>query len=149
MKMRSEFMTARNSQRGAAMIEFALIALIFLSFLLGIMEMGRVLFTYTSAAEATRYGARVAVVCDPNSSTLVLNKMKQIMPGLAAANVSVVYSPGGCGIDTCQRVTVSIQNFSVRTVIPIIGLTFTLPSFTTTLPRESLDSASGSNPICT
>lgn len=137
-----------SRQRGAAMIEFGLIALIFFSFLIGIMEMGRVLFTYNSAAEATRYGARVAVVCDPGSQTLVLNKMRQIMPGLQAANVNLAYSPGGCTINTCQRVTVAIQNFQVRTIIPIVGLTFTLPSFSTTLPRESLTGNSGNNAIC-
>jgi len=53
----------RKSQRGAAAVEFALVAIVFFMLLIGIVEMGRVLFTWNAAAEATRYGARVAVVC--------------------------------------------------------------------------------------
>ena len=51
-------------QRGVAAVEFALIASIFFMLLIGIMEMGRILFYWNTATEATRLGARLAVVCD-------------------------------------------------------------------------------------
>src|SRR3954452_7753274 len=59
---------SRHHQAGVAAIEFALVASLFFTVLLGIMEMGRVLFYWNSAAEATRLGARIAVVCDLNDA---------------------------------------------------------------------------------
>ena len=53
-----------------AAVEFALVAALFFTLLIGIMEMGRVLFYWNSAAEATRLGARLAVVCDLNDTTI-------------------------------------------------------------------------------
>ncbi len=52
-----------KTQRGAAMVEFALIALLFFIILFGIIEFGRAFFTYNTLVEATRRGARVAAVC--------------------------------------------------------------------------------------
>lgn len=43
----------RKLQRGVAAVEFALVAGIFFSLLIGIMEMGRVLFYWNTATEAT------------------------------------------------------------------------------------------------
>jgi Flp pilus assembly protein TadG len=87
-------------QRGVAALEFALISTIFFTLLIGVMEMGRVLFYWNSAAEATRLGARVAVVCDINSSQStsnpVIKDMQQMLPILKPANVTVTYTPTGC-----------------------------------------------------
>ena len=54
----------KKHQNGATVIEFALVAVVFFTVLLGIMDFGRLLFTWNSAVEATRLGARVSVVCD-------------------------------------------------------------------------------------
>ena len=137
-------------QRGAAAIEFALVAMVFFMLLIGIVEMGRVLFTWNAAAEATRYGARVAVVC-PKDDPAILGRMQKIMPALAAENVVVSYAPNGCSVANCQQVSVRVQNVPVTTLIPVSAATLTVPPFTTTLPRESmLDSIDGrTNPVCT
>ena len=50
------------AQRGATLIEFALGLLIFLMFLLGVVDFSRMLYTWAAATEATRAGARYAVV---------------------------------------------------------------------------------------
>ncbi|KAB2314581.1 pilus assembly protein [Betaproteobacteria bacterium SCN2] len=133
-------------QKGAAAVEFALIATVFFILLIGVLEMGRVLFTWNAAAEATRYGARVAAVCDINDSA-ILSRMQDIMPNLEAANVSVSYLPSGCNQSNCQQVSVSIVNFQVTTHIPVVSAVLAVPPFTTSLPRESLESAN--NPVCT
>jgi len=57
-----------KTQHGAALVEFALIALIFFMILFGLFEFARALFTYNTLVEATRRGARVAAVC-PISAT--------------------------------------------------------------------------------
>lgn len=136
-------------QAGAAAVEFALIAIFFLSLLFGTLEFGRVLFKYNSAVEATRYGARVAVVCDIGS-TAVVSKMQLIMPEIATANVTVTYEPTACVQSTCERVKVAIQGLSMTPLIPLLNVTIPVPSSQTTLLRESLASSMGgaSNPVC-
>lgn len=149
MKRRPGFPHLRARQRGAAAVEFALVAIVFFMLLIGIVEMGRVLFTWNAAAEATRYGARVAVVCGLNDAA-ILSRMQKIMPALTAANVSVGYTPSGCSVATCQQVSVSIVNVPVTTFIPRAAMTLMVPPFATTLPRESMLNAidGHANPVC-
>lgn len=54
--------TGKAGQRGAAAVEFALIASFFLLLLLGIVEFGRFLFLFNTVQEITRCAARQAVV---------------------------------------------------------------------------------------
>jgi Flp pilus assembly protein TadG len=139
----------KKAQRGAAAVEFALVAVVFFMLLIGIVEMGRVLFTWNAAAEATRYGARVAVVC-PKDDPAILSRMQKIMPALTAANVAVTYLPTGCTVASCQQVSVKIQNVPVTTFIPVSAATLMVPPFTTTLPRESMRNEidGRDNPVC-
>lgn len=124
-------------RRGAAIIEFALVLTAYLLLLLGTIEMGRALFTLNSAAEATRYGARLAVVTKPaNFDTDVLPKMKAIMPGLEAANVDMDLFPAGCATN-CEYLEVRIQNYRMSLLFwPVTSIA--IPEFRTTLPVESL-----------
>jgi hypothetical protein len=139
----------REKQEGAAAVEFALIATLFFSLLLGILEFGRVLFTYNAAVEATRYGARVAVVCDIGS-TAIVSRMQLILPALATTNVAVTYEPTACTQNTCERVKVKIQGISVTPLVPVLNVTLPVPSSETSLLRESLANSIGgaSNPVC-
>lgn len=54
--------------RGVEAIEFAFIAPVLLMLTIGVLEMGLVLFDYHRAGEATRRGARVAVIEEPIAS---------------------------------------------------------------------------------
>ncbi len=60
----------RFNQRGVAAVEFALIASILFTVLIGAMEMSRVLFYWNTATEATRLGARLAVVCNQDAAAI-------------------------------------------------------------------------------
>ncbi|HEY0563823.1 MAG TPA: TadE family protein [Methylophilus sp.] len=135
-----------HKQQGVAAVEFALIASVFFAILFGALEMGRVMFYLNTAAEATRLGARVAVVCDQNDSA-VTDTMIEMLPILTAENIDVSYLPAGCDVSSCISVNVVIANVSVNTFIPFIPFTITLPDFSTTLPRESMDSTD--NSVCT
>lgn len=134
----------RFGQRGAAAVEFALIASLLFMLLFGIMEMSRVLFYWNTATEATRLGARLAVVCNKDAAAIKA-RMNDLLSLLAPANIDIAYTPGGCDINTCRTVTVSITGLNVSTFIPFVPLNLRMPSFSTTLPRESLDST---NPDC-
>jgi hypothetical protein len=131
---------SRRPQRGAAIVEFAIVAMLFLLLLVGIVEMGRILFTWNSAVEATRSGVRVAVVTDPGNAAVIRDEVRRIMPDLDDNQISITYQPTGCTLTSCDYVTVGIGEPVAYTVVPLvipIG-PLELPSFSTTLPRESL-----------
>lgn len=94
-------------ERGVAVVEFALVLVVFLFLLLGIVELGRMLYVWESAQEVTRRAARMAVVkwvdqgddikkaavFHPNSGG-ALDEV--VLPGsvqdeLTAASVSITY----------------------------------------------------------
>lgn len=137
-------------QRGVLIIEFALVALlIFLPLLLGIMEFGRWMFTLNAAAEATRWSARAAVVCDIGDSR-VQQRIRNTLGGVADA-VVIRYLPSGCTKDTCVTVTAHLEGATFTPLIPYFGVPVSIPPFTTTLPRESLesrDSTGMDNEVC-
>ncbi|WP_423396122.1 TadE/TadG family type IV pilus assembly protein [Burkholderia sp. LMG 21824] len=135
-------LSRRRGQRGSALVEFGLIASILVMLLIGIFEFGRVLFYWNTASEAVRLGARTAVVCDVNAAG-VAKRVTALLPLLSNANVSVNYSPANCDVTSCSFVTVSVTNVTVKTMIPFMNVSVTMPPFTTTLPRESLTSATG------
>lgn len=140
-------------QRGAAAVEFALVSLVFFTMLFGAFEMGRLMFYWNTAAEITRLGARMAVVCDPNATSrdAIRARMRQLLPLIPDADISVGYSPAGCTVATCQLATVSIAATSpIQTAIPFVPLSVLMPTFTTTLSRESMQSTFGgvANPAC-
>ena len=140
----------RYSQRGVAAVEFALVAGVFFTLLIGIMEMGRVSFYWNTATEATRLGARLAVVCDLDDADIKA-KMVSLFPTLGASDISLDYQPANCTAANCQQVTVSIvSGKSIPTYVPYVSLSLTMPAFATTLSRESMQSTfSGTaNPVC-
>lgn len=137
--------SGRNKQQGVAAVEFAIIAVILFTLLFGIMEMGRILFMMNTAAEATRLGARLAVVCTPGAPA-ILNKPIELAGFLTEDNLKVTYSPPDCAVENCLYVTVSIRDLPVQSIVPLIPVNFPMPPFSTTLPRESMSSLN--NPIC-
>lgn len=140
----------RSAHRGAAAVEFALVSLVFFTVLIGAMEMGRLLYYWNSAAEVTRLGARIAVVCDLND-TEIKARMRGLLPLLTDATITLAYAPAGCNVNTCQSATVSIAaDTPIQTYIPFVPLTVLMPAFVTTLPRESMQStfAGTNNPVC-
>ena len=140
-------------EKGAAALEFALIAALFLIvLLLGIIELGRAFFLINATAEATRLGARIAVVCDVSMAqqNLIKARMKQYaLQVLPEDRIDIAYAPANCAAGSCRSVTVSVlPGATFSTFIPFVPLTWELPAFATTLPTESLDSAGGANPVC-
>lgn len=153
----SERRSGRHASRGAEAVEFALVSLVFFTVLLGAMEMGRLMFYWNTAAEATRLGARMAVVCDPNGTSVaaIRTRMRQLLAIIPDAEIAVSYLPAGCDVNTCTMATVSIAAATpITTYIPFAPLSLLMPSFATTLTRESMQStfpAVGgvANPACT
>ena len=137
-------------QRGAAMVEFALVASLFFTVLIGVMDMGRLLWTWNAAVEATRLGARIAVVCDLGDAD-IKTRMISRLPYLSAANITIDYlnppaADNSCTAATCKAVRVSLSGYTYQSVIPLLPISITLPPFSTTLRKEFMSSAG--NPVC-
>lgn len=134
----------QHRQRGVAAVEFALVSMFFLTLLIGAMELGRWLFVLNAASEATRWGARLAVVCDMNDAQ-IRQRMRSILRGVTDDQITITYSPTACDTNACTA-TVSLADVTFSPMIPALGGTYALPAFSTTLPRELMSSAD--NPVC-
>ncbi|VTU22045.1 Flp pilus assembly protein TadG [Variovorax sp. PBL-H6] len=137
--------------QGASTVEFALVLILFLTFLLGITDFARMLFTWNAASEATRAGARYAVVCDDTASqALVLAKMRSLLPQITT--IDVAWAPAGCNSATCEGVTVTITGLNYQWISPIAGAAalapIAMPTFSTFLPREIMRQDPNSAAIC-
>jgi Flp pilus assembly protein TadG len=130
-----------KKQAGSTTVEFALSMLGFIMIILGIFEVSRLAFFWNTANEATRSGARYAVVCaDPSSNTRILAAMQGIMPQVQTINVA--WEPAGCDQKSCEGVTVSITGMSFRFMAPLpqylTDPVIMMPGFSTYLPREMM-----------
>lgn len=143
-------------QKGTTAVEFAIVVALFLTVLLGILDFGRILFTWNAVGEATRWGARQAVVC-AQGSTSVLGKMQTILPTLTSANVSVQwYDTSGavstsCDATSCGGVAVSVTGMTVAPYSPATWIGFSrlaVPGFSTYLPREIMGQDPNSSSVC-
>jgi len=137
---------SRRRQRGAAATEFALVSIFFLALVIGVIEFARLMFIYSTAVEATRRGARMAVVCSTSDADKVKAYMKDMLALLEPGNISITYPSPGCSASDCDPVTVTITNLTVNLAIPLVPLSFPVPDFSTSLPAESLNSTN--NALC-
>jgi len=136
--------SALREQAGVAMVELALVAIVFLAILIGIMEFGRWLFTLNAAVEATRWGARLAVVCGSPEEKIQSQVAVMLRSGgnleitmSSATSEKLDYPTTTCITSDCM-VTVKLVGAEFKPMIPYLGGSWPIPEFTTTLSRESL-----------
>lgn len=140
----------KMSERGAALVEFAIVASVFLTVVFGVLEFGRLYWTHNALRDAARRGARYATIRkndvagiaavknmvvygDPNANPATASP---VVSGLTTSAVDVQYQNYN-GILLSSRATVSINNYQFRFSVPLIGGTITLPAYRTSLPGES------------
>ena len=133
-------MKTRRRDRGQALVEFSLVLIPFLWILMGIVDLGRGIYTYNAVGQAARELGRATSVhvCDPTAATCtlgtapetakVLGTQQKLVPGLAGAGSSVTYacttitgaalSSVDCPSQAYVRVTVTVP-FSA--VTPFLG----------------------------
>ena len=134
----------KKKSLGVYTVEFVLLATAFLFVVFMLIELGRIMYLLNAAGEVTRRGARVAVVCNLGATGIV-DAMATTYPNLTGQNVDITYLPAGCNQSSCQTVTIALTGLTIETVI---GLSVNVPNFSTTLPRESLNSTTNST-TCT
>lgn len=138
------FHNTRSSERGGSLIEFTVVALVFFMMLVGIVAAGNLYYTHNALVEATRRGARYAVLNPTGSTTAVRNVViygtdspgtgaTPLVYNLQPANVIVTYN----GLNVAQgTVTVTIQNYNFPFVLPTRTTSVTMPPYRTTLTGE-------------
>jgi Flp pilus assembly protein TadG len=146
----------KSKQSGSTVVEFSLVLILFLSVFLGIVDYARMMWTWNAATEATRWGARVAVVCD-RGATKVLSNMQKFLPQLASANVVIEWYDGAgavsasCTSANCAGVNVRITGLNYKWISPFFYIAkpnIPMPGFSTYLPRESMGQDANSSAVC-
>jgi Flp pilus assembly protein TadG len=139
------FAKKRSSESGGSLIEFTVVATVFFMMLVGIVAAGNLYYTHNALVEATRRGARYAVL-HPTGSTAAVRDVVMYgtdAPGMGATplvynlqpgNVTVTYT----GLNVAQgTVTVTITGYTYPFVLPTSTTSVTMPPYRTTLTGES------------
>ena len=134
----------KSNERGATLVEFSIAATVFLVVVFGVIEFGRALWTHNALSDAARRGARYATLHSAAEIEQVKNVVvygnadgsgTPLVPNLTTDNVSVDYSNFALNAGT---VSVSVTDYEFQFIVPIVGTTITMPSYTTTLTGESV-----------
>ena len=153
----------RQDERGTTVAEFAMVALLFFGLIFGIIEFGRMLYTHNSLADATRRGARYAVLHPSAKAAEVKNVVvygdkatydgdglptsAPLIAGLTTSMVDVTYEgedldgdpdtdPSAFG-SNLGSATVKIVNYSFNFTVPVIGRAIPMGDYATSLSAES------------
>jgi hypothetical protein len=144
--------TRKHSERGTAIVEFAITAAFFLMIIMAIISGGHLFFTHNAMVESTRRGARYAATqCKPNlvgcvGSDTSLDRVKNVVlygtptagtsplvNNLTAANITVDYSTD---FDVAQG-TVSVKIVNYNYTFAVAARVINMPPYQTTVTGES------------
>jgi Flp pilus assembly protein TadG len=150
------FPKSRGNEQGGSLIEFTVVASVFFLMLVGIVAAGNLYYTHNALVEATRRGARYAVLHPNGSTTAVQNVViygtdappsgaTPLVYNLRPANIAVCYSGGTCNPSTAFNpafnvaqgtVTVTITGYTFPFVLPSSTTSVTMPPYRTTVTGE-------------
>jgi Flp pilus assembly protein TadG len=136
----------RKDRSGQSAIEAALVMVVFLVTVIGILDIGQVLFIHQGLVERARNGARYGIV-NSYDETQIRNVVLYNQPtapdngssgflGLTASMVSV--QRGGTPGASDDRVTVTISNYPYQFFTPLLAGSFTARPIIASLPMEAL-----------
>jgi hypothetical protein len=143
-------MNSTNKQSGLSTVEFALVALVLFLLIFGVIEIARAFFVTSLLDEATRRGARMAVVCPINDPAIFQAAAfnNTVIPDLDAGDITVEYldtagaivaNPADpTGFRQIRYVRVRVVGYQHQIFIPLASALFFMPEYATVLPRESL-----------
>lgn len=94
--------------RGQSMVEFALVLPIFMTLVLGILDLGRVVFIKSMLENAVREGVRVGAITEPPFAANVTERITT-QPLLSGANVTVTCRPASCAYGSTVEVSATLQ----------------------------------------
>ncbi len=91
--------------KGQALVEFAIVLPVIVFIVLGILDVGRAVYSYNTLAESARQAARMAIVDQHTDAVQAVGIASGATLGLAAANVDVCFKKAtstqtGCSSST-------------------------------------------------
>lgn len=109
---------SRKSERGAVAVEFAIVAPLLVSLLLGIMEFSRAYNAQASLSAAAREGVRVMAISGDKTAarTAAKNAAVSLVPALTDANISF----GGATCSPGAQISITIT-YTLSTMTGIAG----------------------------
>jgi hypothetical protein len=132
-----------RKMRGMVMVEFAIVGAALMMVIFGCLEFGRATYSLAALNEGTRRAARLAAVCPINDPVIVPAVNFMGVNGFSASDVTLNYLDangtvlaGTPASSSVYYVQVSVGG-SIPLAIPLLN-TAVSPSFTVTLPAESL-----------
>jgi Flp pilus assembly protein TadG len=123
-------MQARKSLRlsGQATVEFALVIVILAMILMGIFDLGRIVYTTAALSNAAREGARVAAVTSDANAIRQAVISKGIGLNIQTNQIAITYlkEDGTTTTDRSQAtaVRVVISNYPFVAITPFVGRVF-------------------------
>jgi Flp pilus assembly protein TadG len=119
-----------RDDRGATMVEFALVVPVLLMVLMGIVEFGRVYHTQISIEAAAREGVRVLALDNTNAAATTAITDRDGSANLTAANITLTRCPAKPWTATSTAKVDISKQFSFN--IPL------MPAFTRTLTAKAV-----------
>jgi Flp pilus assembly protein TadG len=99
----------RRDRRGGAIVEFAVLAPVLFTLLLGLVEMGRMLYVRQALEYATEQAARYYMLNPTSASSAITTYLQGQMAGGMGSGVTVVYADttacNGNASVTCTTIT--------------------------------------------
>ena len=138
---------ALRQQRGQALVEFSLVGILFVLLALGTIDTARAVWNYNALSEATREGARYAIVhgsqsadpsgpssthyTAPSTDTKVTQAVQQFSSGLSSSKLTVLSQWLDSSNQAGKRVKVTSQ-YQFKPFFNFVGaFTFTMSSSST------------------
>lgn len=128
----------RSNERGATLIEFALVITVVLTAIFASFETSRFMFAYVTLAQAARAGVRYAIVhgadrsgsgVDGRSSSSDTSQVRLVVTNLATAagitlpTPTVTYSASPPAVGTLVTVAVSYTFTPITPLVSVLGVT--------------------------
>jgi Flp pilus assembly protein TadG len=140
--MRPVSSARRKKNKGAVMLETALISIVFLAMIIGAFDFAQFLFIHQALVERARYVARWGALNDPTNTSAITDMMLYNQPtdpptgtagylGLTSSNVTVT-NPGS-GTDD-NRLNVLISGYTYSMVSPYIAGSYNGPNISVSVP---------------
>lgn len=139
---------ARRGERGGAMVEFALVGIVFLALLLAAFDFGYVIFARTMMRFATREGVRFAVTGqvldgmghDASIRTVVSQNSLGLVKAHETDKIKIQYYVPDASAETAlnaqgNMVAISVENFSHWPMAPLLRPTDAIPIEATSVGR--------------
>ena len=139
-KVEKLFRSCRRKRRGAAVVEFAVVAPVFIMLVFGMIEYGRMVMVQQLMVNASREGARVAVL-DGATTSSVQSQVNTFLTNAAISGQTVTVNPNppsSAGYGAPVTVTVTIPFSSVSWLPSPMYLGGKTLTATTVMRRETV-----------